>query len=110
MACLASRFPYDSTITAEALGSVERAEDFLRREVGLRQVRVRHHGNIARLEVDPFDFSVLFGEGSRERVVARLKELGYTYVTVDLEGFRSGSMNEVLSRPAEAAVGSGAGG
>lgn len=101
MACLASRFPYDATITAEALGSVERAEDFLRREVGLRQVRVRHHGNIARLEVDPFDFSVLLGEGSRECIVSRLKELGYTYVTVDLEGFRSGSMNEVLSRPVE---------
>lgn len=110
MACLASRFPYDSAITAEALGSVERAEDFLRVEVGVRQVRVRHHGNVARLEVDPLDLPALLSEGSRERVVARLKELGYTYVTVDLEGFRSGSMNEVLSLSAETAVRSGAGG
>jgi uncharacterized protein len=110
MACLASRFPYDSAITAEALGSVERAEDFLRKEVGVRQVRVRHHGNVARLEVDPVDFPALLSEGSRERIVSRLKELGYTYVTVDLEGFRSGSMNEVLSLPTEAVVGSGAGG
>ena len=110
MACLASRFPYDATITAEALGSVEQAEDFLRKEVGVRQVRVRHHGTIARLEVDPSDLPTLLGEGSRERIVARLKELGYAYITVDLEGFRSGSMNEVLSRPVEAAVGSGAGG
>jgi uncharacterized protein len=109
MACLASRFPYDATITAEALGSVERAEDFLRKEVGVRQVRVRHHGNMARLEVDPSDLPALLGEGSRERIVDRLKELGYAYVTVDLEGFRSGSMNEVLSRPVEAAVGHGAG-
>jgi uncharacterized protein len=97
MACLASRFPYDATITAEALGSVEQAEDFLRQEVGVRQVRVRHHGTIARLEVDPSDFSTLLS--NRERIVARLKELGYAYVTVDLEGFRSGSMNEVLARP-----------
>jgi uncharacterized protein len=110
MACLASRFPYDATITAEALGSVERAEDFLRKEVGVRQVRVRHHGNTARLEIDPSDFPALFGEGNRTRIVSRLKELGYTYVTVDLEGFRSGSMNEVLSHLAKDAVGADPGG
>jgi uncharacterized protein len=98
MACLASRFPYDSTITAEALGSVEQAEDYLRKEVGVRQVRVRHHGDVARLEVDPSDFSMLLDPDRRKRIASRLKELGYTYVTVDLEGFRSGSMNEVLSQ------------
>jgi uncharacterized protein len=110
MACLASRFPYDANITAEALGSVEQAEDFLRQEVGVRQVRVRHHGDVARLEVNPSDFATLFGEDNRARIVSRLKKLGYTYVTVDLEGFRSGSMNEVLSRPVAAAVPPGAGG
>jgi uncharacterized protein len=96
MACLASRFPYYSTITAEALESVEKAEDFLRQEVGLRQVRVRHHDTVARLEVEPSDFSLIFRESNRQRIVAYLKELGYVYVTVDLEGFRSGSMNEIL--------------
>jgi len=110
MACLASRFPYDSTITAEALGSVERAEDFLRKEVGVRQVRVRHHGDMARLEVDPSDFSIFLDPGTRERIALRLKELGYTYVTVDLEGFRSGSMNEVLSQLAKEAAGTDPGG
>jgi uncharacterized protein len=98
MACLASRFPYDSTITAEALAWVEQAEDFLRKEIGLRQVRVRHHGKTARLEVDPADFPVILGEDIRERIVTRLRELGYTYVTVDLQGFRSGSMNEALAQ------------
>jgi uncharacterized protein len=100
MACLASRFPYQSTITAKALQCVEQAEEFLRQEMGFRQVRVRHHGDVARLEVDLSDFPLLFREGRRERILARLKELGYVYVTVDLEGFRSGSMNEVLSQPA----------
>jgi uncharacterized protein len=102
MACLASRFPYRSQISADALERVERAEDFMRQEIGLRQVRVRHHANIARLEVEPSDFSLLFHEGNRQRIAARLKELGYVYVTVDLEGFRSGSMNEVLTPSATA--------
>jgi uncharacterized protein len=98
MACLASRFPYESVITAEALQCVEQAEDYMRQEMGFRQVRVRHHGDTARLEVELADLPLLFGEGSRERIVAYLKALGYIYVTVDLEGFRSGSMNEVLSQ------------
>jgi uncharacterized protein len=97
MACLASRFPYHASITADALRSVEQAEDFLRREMGFQQVRVRHHGDVARLEVELPDLPLLLEEGRRERVVARLKELGYTYVTLDLQGFRSGSMNDVLS-------------
>jgi uncharacterized protein len=75
---------------------VEQAEDYLRDEIGLRQVRVRDYGPIARLEVEPSAFEQLMGEGVRERVVAHLKELGYVYVTLDLEGFRSGSMNQVL--------------
>jgi uncharacterized protein len=97
MACLASRFPYESTITAKALARVEQAEDFMRGEMGFRQVRVRHHGDTARLEVEPADFSLLLEKDRRARIVAHLKALGYTYVTVDLEGFRSGSMNEVLA-------------
>jgi uncharacterized protein len=102
MACLASRFPYDSTITAGALTSVEQAEDFLRQEIGLKQVRVRHHDTVARLEVEPSDLALCLDAANRERIVARLKELGYIYVTVDLQGFRSGSMNEVLAQAAQA--------
>ncbi len=97
MACLASRFPYRARITAEALGRVEAAEDLLRAEFGLRQVRVRHHDTVARLEVELPDLPRLLQEPNRGRLVASLKELGYAYVTVDLEGFRSGSMNEVLA-------------
>jgi len=100
MACLASRFPYHATITAEALSCVEQAEDFLRHEIGLRQVRVRHHGNVARLEIELTDLGVVLAEDVRRQVVARLKDLGYVYVTLDLEGFRSGSMNAVLARTA----------
>ena len=104
MACLASRFPYYSTITAEALACIEQAEDFLHQEIGLKQVRVRHHDDIARLELEPSDFATALDEQNRQRIVDRLKELGYAYVTMDLQGFRSGSMNEVLARSATAAV------
>jgi uncharacterized protein len=103
MACLASRFPYNSTITAGALTSVEQAEDFLRQEIGLKQVRVRHHDTVARLEVEPSDLALCVDAANRQRIVARLKELGYIYVTMDLQGFRSGSMNEVLAPAAQAA-------
>jgi len=96
-ACLASRFPYHTPITAKALGQVERAEALLRREFGLRQVRVRHHDTIARLEVELSDLPRLLDEEIRQCLVAALKALGYTYIALDLEGFRSGSMNEVLS-------------
>jgi len=96
-ACLASRFPYYATITAEALGRIERAEHLLRREFGLRQVRVRHHDTVARLEIELTDLPRLLDEETRRRVAAGLKALDYTYITVDLEGFRSGSMNEVLA-------------
>jgi uncharacterized protein len=102
MACLASRFPYDTTITASALHSVEQAEDWLRLEMGFRQIRVRHHGSVARLEVEPPDLERVLEDRTRQAIVARLKDLGYVYVTVDLEGFRSGSMNEVLADPAGA--------
>ncbi len=95
MACLASRFPYHATITEEALGRVEAGEDFLRREIGLRQVRLRHHETIARLEVTSTNMPRVLEQ--RDRITAYLKSLGYAYVTLDLQGFRSGSMNETLS-------------
>ncbi len=96
MACLASRFPYGTPLTPEALVRVGAAEDFLRREVGLRQFRVRHHDPIARLEVPAEDWSLLLAESTRERIVQRLRELGYLYVALDLAGFRSGSLNDAL--------------
>lgn len=94
-ACLSSRFPYGNPITPEGLARVERAEAFLR-GIGLVQLRVRSHGDIARIEVPAADIGRLAGGGVRERVAAELKRLGFSYVTLDLEGFRSGSLNEVL--------------
>ncbi len=93
LACLASRFPYGRPITVEELRQVDQAETFLRR-LGLGQLRVRHHRDTARIEVRPQDFPLVLAH--REKIVARLRELGYVYVTLDLAGFRSGSMNEVL--------------
>lgn len=94
-ACLASRFPYGKEITAEALRMVDTAEDFLF-GVGFKQVRVRHYGNLARIEIFEEEMERLMNGPLREKVVKRLREIGYTYVTLDLQGFRSGSMNEVL--------------
>ena len=93
MACLSSRIPYGTAVTVEALERVGAAEAFLR-SLGLRQVRVRHHDNVARIEAEPGDMAALLAQ--RERVVSALKELGYQYVALDLAGFRSGSMNDVL--------------
>ena len=95
-ACLSSRFPYGESITPEKVARVGRAEEFLRRSLGLRQVRVRHHGVVARIEVPPEGIAALVEPATREIIVARFKELGFAYVTLDLQGFRSGSMNEVL--------------
>jgi uncharacterized protein len=94
-ACLASRFPYGEEITSEALRMVDEAEAFLL-SLGFKQVRVRHYQNLARIEVYAEDISRLMNGVLREKVVNRLKKIGYQYVTVDLQGFRSGSMNEVL--------------
>jgi len=92
-ACLSSRFPYGNKITREKLSAVGEAEIFLR-SLGIRQLRVRHHDQIARIEVAEEDMEVLFQ--NREQIVKKLRELGYTYVTMDLQGYRTGSMNEVL--------------
>ncbi len=95
MACLASRIPYGMTLRQEDLRMVERAEEILR-EHGYRQVRVRHYGDTARIEVGDGDMEGVLSR--RETIVSALKDLGYVFVTLDLEGYRSGSMNEVLSR------------
>ena len=95
-ACLATRFPYGTPLTTEGLRRVEAAEAFLQAEFGLEGFRVRDHYPIARLEIAPAAWSRLLTDDARARVVARLRELGYVYVTLDLTGFRSGSMNEVL--------------
>jgi uncharacterized protein len=94
-ACLASRFPYGEEITIERLKMVDEAEDFLF-GLGFKQVRVRHHGNLARIEIYPEEIERLMDGSLREKVVNHLKKIGYHYITVDLQGFRSGSMNEVL--------------
>ncbi len=95
MACLSSRIPYGAPVTVEALERIGAAEAFLR-SLGLRQLRVRHHDDVARIELEPDEMAMLMRDGNRDRVVERLKELGYQYVTLDLAGFRSGSLNEVL--------------
>ncbi|MEW6486448.1 MAG: ATP-dependent sacrificial sulfur transferase LarE [Thermodesulfobacteriota bacterium] len=93
-ACLSSRFPYGVRITKEKVSQVGRAEEALR-ELGLRVLRVRHHGDVARLEVGPEEFDRV-ANGLRDRVVAALKAAGYAYVALDLQGYRTGAMNEVL--------------
>ncbi|GAB4263939.1 MAG: ATP-dependent sacrificial sulfur transferase LarE [Deferrisomatales bacterium] len=100
-ACLSSRFPYGTPITREKVSQVGRAEEGLR-ELGLRVLRVRHHGEVARLEVGPEEFAQLVN-GLRDEAVRIVKEAGYTYVALDLQGYRTGAMNEVLTgiRPQE---------
>jgi len=96
-ACLASRFPYGYRITPEKLLQVDRAEEIIR-AVGIKQVRVRHHGNTARIEVSAVDFQTLLNERTSGRIVEDIKRLGYDYVTLDLQGYRTGSMNEPLRK------------
>ncbi len=93
--CLSSRFPYGTAITKEGLDRVRLAEDVVR-DLGFRSVRVRVHDPIARIEVPIGDVPALLAPGVRERVVEGLRALGFGYVSLDLEGFRSGSMNETL--------------
>jgi pyridinium-3,5-biscarboxylic acid mononucleotide sulfurtransferase len=95
LACLSSRFPYGQEITAEKLAQVARAEEFLR-EQGFRQVRVRHHGEIARLEVGPEEMERAFA--LREKISAELREAGFLYVALDMSGYASGSLNAALGK------------
>ncbi len=99
-ACLASRFVYGEAITEEKLSMVERAETLLS-DLGFGQVRVRIHGTMARIEAMPEEIARLTQHAVRERIAAALRSYGFTYVTLDLQGYRTGSMNEVLETIAE---------
>jgi uncharacterized protein len=98
LACLSSRFPYGQEITTEKLAQVARAEEFMRRQ-GYKQVRVRHHGEIARLEVGPDELERAFRE--REGISAELRAAGFLYVTLDLAGYKPGSLNAALKQPSK---------
>ena len=95
-ACLSSRIPYGTPVSVEALERIAKAEEYLH-GLGIRQLRVRHHDTIARIEVQSEDFATLMDEDNRTRVAEYFRTIGYSYVTLDLEGFRSGSLNEVLT-------------
>ena len=97
LACLASRIPYGTKITREKLKRVDEGERFLR-DLGIRQLRIRDHDGIARIEVAPEEMSLFWQKDMTGLIIDKLKKLGYTYVTLDLEGYRTGSMNEVLKK------------
>ena len=94
-ACLSSRFVYGETITKEKLGMVDKAEQLLL-DLGFHQLRVRIHGTLARIEVLPDEFQKVLE--NREQIVKAFKEYGFTYVTMDIQGYRMGSMNETLKK------------
>jgi uncharacterized protein len=107
-ACLSSRFPYGTAITRENLTRVDRAETFLR-DRGFRAFRVRFHdASTARIEVNPSELHRLLDDGLRGEIVDLMKNLGFTYVTLDLQGYRTGSMNEVLSEETRSRYSAGA--
>ncbi len=95
-ACLSSRFPYGESITPERLQRIDQAEQYLL-ELGIWQVRVRFHDNLARIETDEDGFSLLLNPYIRAKVYEKFREIGFTYVSLDLKGYRTGSMNETLS-------------
>jgi uncharacterized protein len=97
LACLASRFPYGQPIDRKKLRMVEQAEEYLH-TLNFKQCRVRYHGSTARIEVEPEDIDRFQNHKVRELVIKEFKKLGFTYITLDLEGYRSGSMNEVLTK------------
>jgi uncharacterized protein len=105
-ACLSSRIPYGERVTEEKLRQIDQAEIYLVGE-GFRQVRVRHHGEVARIEVPAAELPRFFEGGRNERVARRLKEIGFRYAALDLRGYRSGSLNEAFAAGA-ALVGPGA--
>jgi uncharacterized protein len=106
LACLSSRIPYGTRVTPEILRTVQAAEDQLR-ALGFRQVRVRHHGETARIEVDCSDFGRLLADEVPGQISTALKRLGYSYVCLDLEGYRTGSMNERLVKNGAGVMGQG---
>lgn len=98
-ACLSSRIPHGTAVTIQMLSQVERAEMIIH-SLGVRQARVRHHGEIARLEVPPDDFEVVLNQ--REKIVEQLRTIGYTFVALDLVGYRMGSLNELIKAKSNA--------
>ncbi len=98
-ACLSSRFPYGESITPERLIMIDKAEQYLL-DLGIWQVRVRIHNNLARIETDENGFKLLLDPQLRNQIYNELRKIGFTYVSLDLKGYRTGSMNETLS-PAE---------
>ena len=106
LACLSSRIPYGTRITPQILQTIQTAEDRLR-VLGFRQVRVRHHGDTARIEIDREDFGRLLSEDIARRITSDLKQLGFTYVCLDLEGYRTGSMNEGIEKAGSRVRGQG---
>ena len=99
--CLSSRIPYGTPVTEEALARIHTCERFLRQN-GFREVRVRHHDKLARIEVGKSELDRFHDPDLRARVIAHCKAAGYVYVTLDLEGFRSGSGNEMLGKKGSA--------
>ena len=95
-ACLASRLPYGTQVTPERLAQVERGEEALR-ALGFRQLRVRHHGSLARVEIDPAELARALDPEMARRISAALKPLGFRFVALDLDGYRTGALNEVLA-------------
>lgn len=95
-ACLASRIEYGRPVTVEALAAVERSEEVLR-HLGFKVFRVRHHGDVARIEIAPQEMVHVFSGGMLDEIVAGVKNAGFKFVTLDLEGYRTGSMNAMLS-------------
>ena len=94
-ACLSSRFPYGEEINIPRLTMIDKAEQLLL-DMGFGQVRVRYHGKLARIETDADGFSIMLSLNNREKIHCAFKELGFTYITLDLLGYRTGSMNEIL--------------
>ncbi len=102
-ACLASRIEYGRPVTRENLSQVEQAEEALH-TLGFRQLRVRHHGNLARIEISRTEFSLALSIDMLDRITAALRPIGFTYVTLDTQGYRSGSMNDILPANAIAPI------
>ena len=98
LACFSSRAPYGQEINEEKLNRIREGERFLKKTFNLKQLRERHHENaLARIEVLQDDFPKVLNPGNLNLIKEKFKELGFKYITIDLEGFRSGSMNEVLT-------------
>jgi uncharacterized protein len=98
--CLSSRIAYGTTVTIERLTKVDRGEEILR-EFGFREFRVRHHDTLVRLEISPSELERALNREVVEQLNERFRELGFKYVTLDLQGYRSGSMNEVLPKSSD---------